>query len=125
MVGRYLDRREPGFLAAAAAAAALFAVLAWQDAAPLRPPEGEAAAVRAESSLLEAAQVDLNTAGLDALCTLPGVGEKRAQAILADRAANGPYAQVEDVTRVSGITQNTIRDWARLAYVSGPGPEGE
>lgn len=125
MVGRYLDRRELGFLAAAAAAAALFAVLAWQDAAPLRPPEGEAAAVRAESSLLEAAQVDLNTAGLDALCTLPGVGEKRAQAILADRAANGPYAQVEDVTRVSGITQNTIRDWARLAYVSGPGPEGE
>ena len=125
MVGRYLDRRELGFLAAAAAAAALFAVLAWQDAAPLRPPEGEAAAVRAESSLLEAAQVDLNTAGLDALCTLPGVGEKRARAILADRPANGPYAQVEDVTRVSGITQNTIRDWARLAYVSGPGPEGE
>ena len=125
MVGRYLDRRELGFLAAAAAATALFAVLAWQDAAPLRPPEGEAAAVRAESSLLEAAQVDLNTAGLDALCTLPGVGEKRARAILADRAANGPYAQVEDVTRVSGITQNTIRDWARLAYVSGPGPEGE
>ena len=121
MVGKYLDRRELGFLAAAAAAAALFAVLAWQDAAPLRPPEGEAAAVRAESSLLEAAQVDLNTAGLDALCTLPGVGEKRARAILA----NGPYAQVEDVTRVSGITQNTIRDWARLAYVSGPGPEGE
>ena len=107
MVGKYLDRRELGFLAAAAAAAVLFAVLAWQDAAPLRPPEGEAASVRAESSLLEAAQVDLNTAGLDALCTLPGV------------------AQVEDVTRVSGITQNTIRDWARLAYVSGPGPEGE
>ena len=69
--------------------------------------------------------MDLNTAGLDALCTLPGVGEKRARAILEDRAANGPYERVEDVTRVSGITQNTIRDWARLAYVSGPGPEGE
>ena len=37
MVGRYLDRRELGFLAAAAAAAALFAVLAWQDAAPSGP----------------------------------------------------------------------------------------
>ena len=56
---------------------------------------------------------------------LKGVGEKRARAILEDRAANGPYERVEDVTRVSGITQNTIRDWARLAYVSGPGPEGE
>lgn len=125
MVGKDLDRRELGFLAAAAAAAALFAALAWWDAAPLRPPEGETAAVRVESTLLEAAQVDLNTAGLDALCTLPGIGEKRARAILEDRAANGPYERVEDVTRVSGITQNTIRDWARLAYVSGPGPEGE
>ena len=124
MIGKYLDRRELGFLAAAAAAAALFILLAVGDTAPLRPPEG-AESGAAAGTLWEQAQVDLNTAGLDALCTLPGVGEKRARAILADRAANGPYAQVEDVTRVSGITQNTIRDWARLAYVSGPGPEGE
>ena len=94
------------------------------DTAPLRPPEG-AEGGAAAGTLWEQAQVDLNTAGLDALCTLPGVGKKRARAILEDRAANGPYERVEDVTRVSGITQNTIRDWARLAYVSAPGPEGE
>ena len=108
----------------AAAAAALFVLLAVGDTAPLRPPEG-AESGAAAGTLWEQAQGDLNTAGLDALCTLPGVGEKRARAILEDRAANGPYERVEDVTRVSGITQNTIRDWARLAYVSGPGPEGE
>ena len=124
MIGKYLDRRELGFLAAAAAAAALFVLLAVGDTAPLRPPEG-AEGGAAAGTLWEQAQVDLNTAGLDALCTLPGVGEKRARAILEDRAANGPYERVEDVTRVSGITQNTIRDWARLAYVSAPGPEGE
>lgn len=124
MIGKYLDRRELGFLAAAAAAAALFVLLAVGDTAPLHPPEG-AEGGAAVGTLWEQAQVDLNTAGPDALCTLPGVGEKRARAILEDRAANGPYERVEDVTRVSGITQNTIRDWARLAYVSGPGPEGE
>ena len=125
MIGKILDRRELAFLALSAAAAVLFAVLALGGTAPLRPPEGTGAAVPAAGTLLDAARVDLNTAGLDALCTLPGVGEKRARAILEDRAANGPYERVEDVTRVSGITHNTIRDWARLAYVSGPGPEGE
>ena len=40
MIGKYLDRRELGFLAAAAAAAALFVLLAVGDTAPLRPPEG-------------------------------------------------------------------------------------
>ena len=81
-------------------------------------PAADRAAVRASGSLLDAAQVDLNTAGLEALCTLPGIGESKARAIIEDRAANGPYAQVEDVTRVSGITRNTIKDWVRLAYVS-------
>ena len=107
MIGKILDRRELAFLALSAAAAVLFAVLALGGTAPLRP------------------RVDLNTAGLDALCTLPGIGEKRARAILADRAANGPYARVEDVTRVSGITQHTIEDWGSIAYVSSSGPEGE
>ena len=124
MVGKGLDGRERGFLAAALAVSALFAALAVWDAAPLRPPDGAARTVRA-GTLLDAARVDLNSAGLEALCTLPGIGEQRARAILADRAANGPYARVEDVTRVSGITQNTIGDWGGIAYVSGPGTEGE
>ena len=125
MIGKILDRRELAFLALSAAAAVLFAVLALGGTAPLRPPEGTGVAVPAAGTLLDAARVDLNTAGLDALCTLPGIGEKRARAILADRAANGPYARVEDVTRVSGITQHTIEDWGSIAYVSGSGPEGE
>ena len=32
--------------------------------------------------------------------------------------ANGRYLRVEDVTRVSGITHNTIKDWGPIAYVS-------
>ncbi len=113
MKRKHANPRELPFLAAAF----LVAGLAFRDAAPLHPA-ADRAAVRASGSLLDAAQVDLNTAGLEALCTLPGIGESKARAIIEDRAANGPYAQAEDVTRVSGITRNTIKDWVRLAYVS-------
>ena len=40
--------------------------------------------------------------------TLPGIGEKRAADIVADRAANGPYRYPEDLTRVSGIGEETL-----------------
>ncbi len=118
-----MERNHPAraalrFFAAALAALALTAALAFYYAAPLRPPE-DAPPRRQSGALLDAAQVDLNTAGLDALCTLPGIGEKRARDILADRALNGPYACLGDVTRVSGITQNTIKDWDKIAFVSG------
>lgn len=64
--------------------------------------------------------VDLNTAGLADLLTLPGVGETKAQAILDDRTANGPFAQPEDVTRVSGIGQATYEQMAPYITVSPP-----
>ena len=117
MKRKRVTRQEIVFLAVSLAASALILGLAFLDAAPLRPAE-EDGNTYAVDTLLDAAQVDLNTSGLEALCTLPGIGEKKAQAILDDRAANGPYEQVEDVTRVSGITQNTIRNWTRIAYVS-------
>lgn len=53
--------------------------------------------------------VNINTAGLDELMTLPGVGETRAQAILDDRAANGPFRHPEDITRVPGIGETLMQ----------------
>ena len=64
-------------------------------------------------------QVDLNTADISALCTLPGVGEHRAEAILAYRAANGPFVRVEDAVQVPGITQEIVDSWTGQVYVSG------
>lgn len=47
-------------------------------------------------------------AGLEELQTLPGIGEKRAQAIVDDREANGPFRIPEDLTRVSGIGEGIL-----------------
>ncbi|MBD5119200.1 MAG: ComEA family DNA-binding protein [Clostridiales bacterium] len=52
--------------------------------------------------------VDVNTAGLDELMTLPGIGEVRAQAILDDREANGPYRYPENLIRVKGIGEGIL-----------------
>ena len=54
------------------------------------------------------ARVDINTAGLDDLMTLPGIGEVRAQAILDDREANGPYRYPENLIRVKGIGEGIL-----------------
>jgi competence protein ComEA len=47
--------------------------------------------------------VDLNTATVEELESLPGVGPATAAAIVDDRDRNGPFASVDDLDRVSGI----------------------
>lgn len=67
------------------------------------PKEGEALeeiAVEAESA---PGLVNINTADVAALCTLPGIGESRAQDIISYREANGGFGACEDIMKVSGI----------------------
>lgn len=52
--------------------------------------------------------VNINTAGLEELCTLPGIGEVKARAIMDFRAQNGPFSTVEDITKVKGIGAKTL-----------------
>ena len=54
--------------------------------------------------------VNLNTAGVEELMTLPGIGEKRAADIIADREENGPFRFVGEITRVTGIGEETLAD---------------
>jgi competence protein ComEA len=49
------------------------------------------------------AVVDLNTATLDDLIALPGIGAKRAQAILDARKERGGFQSVDDLLDVRGI----------------------
>lgn len=56
----------------------------------------------------ELGPVNINTADEAALKTLPGIGDKRAADIIADRAANGPFRFPEELTRVNGIGEETL-----------------
>jgi competence protein ComEA len=61
--------------------------------------------------------VDLNTATLEQLDTLPGVGPVTGQAILDWRAANGAFTSVDELLEVDGIGDATLADLRDLVTV--------
>jgi competence protein ComEA len=63
------------------------------------------------SCALPAAQaVNINTAGKAELMAVRGIGEKRAEAIIAYRAEHGPFKSVDDLANVQGIGPAIIKD---------------
>lgn len=67
-------------------------------------PEGTADEENARpDSLLPGEVIDVNTADVHELQRLPGIGEKRAEDIVAWREEHGPFQAVDDLDRVSGI----------------------
>jgi len=68
----------------------------------------------------KAPRVNLNTATVDDLTTLPGIGPSYAKRIVDFREKNGPFKRVEDLLNVQGIGEKTlekIRD--RITLSSG------
>ncbi len=65
--------------------------------------------------------VNLNTATAEELQSLPGIGEKRAADIVADREENGPYRFPEEITRVKGIGEETVNELLDYVTVGGEG----
>jgi competence protein ComEA len=59
-------------------------------------------ALAAKKPLGPSERIDLNRAGVVDLMRLPGVGERRAQAIVAQRARS-PFRKPEDVLAVKGL----------------------
>ncbi len=63
------------------------------------------------------APVNLNTAGVEELVRLPGVGEKTARAILDYRDQNGPFRSVDDLLAVKGIGEKKLQKLRELVVV--------
>lgn len=64
------------------------------------------------------ALVDINTASVAELDTLPGIGPTLAQRIVDYRTANGPFATTADIKNVSGIGESTYNNLKDLITVS-------
>ena len=56
------------------------------------------------------ALVNVNTADVTALDTLPGVGPSTAAKIVAEREANGPFTSPDDLARVAGIGPKKLEE---------------
>lgn len=70
------------------------------------PTMEESRQIRAEELAQEAGLVNLNTADVEQLCTLPGIGESRALDIIAYREANGGFVSCEEIMQVNGIKES-------------------
>ena len=50
-------------------------------------------------------RININTAGVEELTTLKGVGESRANAIIAFREEHGSFENPEDIMQIAGIKE--------------------
>ena len=53
--------------------------------------------------LAQSVLININTAGVDDLKTLNGIGYVKAQAIIDYRTQNGPFQAIADIKNVRGI----------------------
>jgi competence protein ComEA len=72
----------------------VLAPAAARGASPQPPPSTE--------------KVNINTAGVDELVALPGIGKAYAERIVEYRQKNGPFKRVEDILNVRGIGEKTF-----------------
>ena len=122
-----LTKTERALLALAAAFLAALALVYLRSAkAPAgadytittqRQPEGAPEAAEEPDAPEAAGPVDVNTAGLEKLDTLPGIGPVLAQRIIDDREANGPFASLEELLKVKGIGEATLEKFRDSAAV--------
>src|SRR5262249_11231577 len=80
------------------------------DTKPASPPPAAAA------TAAPATPVDINTAGLAELETLPGIGPTLAKSIVAGR----PYKTVDELARVKGLGQSRLDGLKGLVTASAP-----
>ncbi|MBF1256670.1 MAG: helix-hairpin-helix domain-containing protein, partial [Stomatobaculum longum] len=83
-----------------------------EDGSMVRVPTMEEAArgtaeVPAEESA-GSGKVDLNRADKEALMRLPGVGERKAEQILAYRKAHGKFKSTEEIKKIPGIKEKAF-----------------
>lgn len=89
-----------------------------EDGQQIRIPDRSGASGKKDSSSAESSDglagndkgtVNINTAAVDELATLNGIGESKAAAILSYREEHGSFARKEDIKKVPGIGEGTYK----------------
>ncbi|UJF35028.1 ComEA family DNA-binding protein [Paenibacillus hexagrammi] len=74
----------------------------------------------ASKASTNASLLDLNTATIEQLDALPGIGASKAKAIIEYRSKIGRYARVEQLTDVKGIGEKMLQKLKPLVMVAEP-----
>lgn len=64
--------------------------------------------------------IDLNTATLEQLQQLPGIGPSTAKAIIQFREKSGPFKRIEDLLAVHGISKPRLEKLRPYVTVTSP-----
>ena len=78
--------------------------------------QGRATAPKATATA--ATPVNLNTATMDQLATIPGIGVKTAERIIEYRQKNGGFKKIEDLMNVSGVGEKSFLKMKPLITVA-------
>jgi competence protein ComEA len=70
-------------------------------------------------------KLNINTAGVEELASLPGVGEKLAKRIVAHREKAGAFKATQELMNVRGIGERNYQKLERLITVSGSPTKGK
>jgi competence protein ComEA len=82
---------------------------------PVVSPDNNQALVGNEA--VDNGKIDVNTAPVAKLMDLPGIGEKKAQAIVDYRNSHGPFTKVSDLTKVKGIGMKMLEKMAPYVQI--------
>ena len=61
-----------------------------------------------EPAAVQKTTINLNTATIDQLMTLPGIGQKTAERILEYRTKSGGFKKIEELMNVKGIGEKSF-----------------
>ena len=81
--------------------------------------KGTSSAVAVQTDKEVVFPININTAGIEELMALPGIGETIANRILAYREACGVFTSIEQLSEVEGIGEKRLESISGFIYIEG------